>query len=115
MCRPEAVLGARRTAPGVTGVITIQRHGRPHTHRDGRLPQCRYTADGRRRRLGTRRRPTHRRRNHRSSRRGGDLQAPLNPTAEYPKAMGNVMADTVRVIAIFNDDTQQVIAEREFD
>ena len=29
--------------------------------------------------------------------------------------MGNVMADTVRVIAIFNDDTQQVIAEREFD
>lgn len=48
---------------------------------------------------------------------GAELNEPFDLSAKYPQAMGTVEpdAETVRVIATFEDGTEQVVAERDLE
>ena len=48
---------------------------------------------------------------------GAELNEPFDLSAKYPQAMGTVEpdAETVRVVATFEDGTEQVVAERDIE
>ena len=48
---------------------------------------------------------------------GAELNEPFDLSAKYPQAMGTVEpdAETVRVVATFEDGTEQVVAERDLE